>query len=81
MIPKGFRHPTELINKMKHGSYIVNTASGRICDRDAIVRVLESAQLAGYAGDVWFPPPSCSEEEVLPVNEGHGAFDGRFRGH
>lgn len=46
-----------LINKMKRGSYIVNTARGKICDRDAIVRALESGQLAGYAGDVWFPQP------------------------
>ena len=47
----------ELIGKMKRGSYIVNTARGKICDRDAIVRALESGQLAGYAGDVWFPQP------------------------
>ena len=46
-----------LISKMKRGSYIVNTARGKICDRDAIVRALESGQLAGYAGDVWFPQP------------------------
>lgn len=47
----------ELIGKMKRGSYIVNTARGKICDRDAIARALESGQLAGYAGDVWFPQP------------------------
>jgi formate dehydrogenase len=46
-----------LISKMKHGAYIVNTARGKICDREAIVRALESGQLAGYAGDVWFPQP------------------------
>jgi len=46
-----------LISKMKRGAYIVNTARGKICDRDAIVRALESGQLAGYAGDVWFPQP------------------------
>jgi formate dehydrogenase len=46
-----------LINKMKRGSYIINTARGKICDRDAIARALESGQLAGYAGDVWFPQP------------------------
>jgi formate dehydrogenase len=46
-----------LLSKMKRGSYIVNTARGKICDRDAIVRALESGQLAGYAGDVWFPQP------------------------
>jgi formate dehydrogenase len=47
----------ELIGQMKRGSYLVNTARGKICDRDAVVRALESGQLAGYAGDVWFPQP------------------------
>src|SRR5437763_8182715 len=48
----------ELIGKMKRGAYLVNTARGKICERDAIVRALESGQLAGYAGDVWFPQPA-----------------------
>jgi formate dehydrogenase len=48
----------ELIAKMKRGAYLVNTARGKICDRDAIARALESGQLAGYAGDVWFPQPA-----------------------
>ncbi|MFU8876742.1 MAG: NAD-dependent formate dehydrogenase [Wenzhouxiangellaceae bacterium] len=47
----------ELIGKMKRGSYLVNTARGKICDKDAVARALESGQLAGYAGDVWFPQP------------------------
>jgi len=47
----------DLLATMKRGSYLVNTARGKICDRDAIVRALESGQLAGYAGDVWFPQP------------------------
>ena len=46
-----------LIAKMKRGAYLVNTARGKICDRDAIARALKSGQLAGYAGDVWFPQP------------------------
>ena len=46
-----------MIAKMKRGAYLVNTARGKICDRDAVVRALESGQLAGYAGDVWFPQP------------------------
>jgi formate dehydrogenase len=46
-----------LLSTMKRGAYIVNTARGKICDRDAIARALESGQLAGYAGDVWFPQP------------------------
>jgi len=47
-----------LIGKMKRGAYLVNTARGKICDRDAVARALESGQLAGYAGDVWFPQPA-----------------------
>jgi formate dehydrogenase len=48
----------EMINRMKRGAYLVNTARGKICDRSAIKRALESGQLAGYAGDVWFPQPA-----------------------
>jgi formate dehydrogenase len=47
-----------LIGKMKRGAYLVNTARGKICDRDAVVRALKIGQLAGYAGDVWFPQPA-----------------------
>src|SRR6186713_944264 len=48
----------ELIGQMKRGAYLVNTARGKICDRDAVARACESGQLAGYAGDVWFPQPA-----------------------
>ena len=51
----------ELISKMKRGAYLVNTARGKICDRDAVARALESGQLAGYAGDVWFPQPAPND--------------------
>merc|ERR1712156_219648 len=47
----------KLINTMKRGAYIVNTARGKICNRDDIAAALESGQLGGYAGDVWFPQP------------------------
>jgi formate dehydrogenase len=47
-----------LIAKMKRGAYIVNTARGKICNRDDIAAALQSGQLAGYAGDVWFPQPA-----------------------
>jgi formate dehydrogenase len=47
----------ELIGRMKRGAYLVNTARGKICDRDAVARACETGQLAGYAGDVWFPQP------------------------
>ena len=47
--------------KMKHGAYLVNTARAQICNRDAVVRALESGQLGGYAGDVWFPQPALKD--------------------
>ena len=37
---------------------MINTARGKICDRNAVAKALESGQLAGYAGDVWFPQPA-----------------------
>ena len=46
-----------LLSKMKRGAYLVNTARGKICNREDIAAALESGQLAGYAGDVWFPQP------------------------
>jgi formate dehydrogenase len=47
----------ELIAKMKRGAYLVDTARAKICDRDAVARACGTGQLAGYAGDVWFPQP------------------------
>jgi formate dehydrogenase len=46
-----------MIGRMKPGTYLVNTARGKIWNRDAVVRALK-ATLAGYAGDVWFPQPA-----------------------
>ena len=48
----------DTLKLFKRGAYLVNTARGKLCDRDAIVRALENGQLAGYAGDVWFPQPA-----------------------
>jgi formate dehydrogenase len=51
----------DLISTMKRGAYLINTARGLIVDRDAVVRALESGQLAGYAGDVWYPQPAPAD--------------------
>lgn len=53
----------ELIKQMKNGAYLINTARGKICDRDAVVRALESGKLSGYAGDVWYPQPP---QQIIP---------------
>ena len=47
-----------MIARMKRGAYLVNTARGKIANREAVVAALETGQLAGYAGDVWFPQPA-----------------------
>ena len=46
------------LKNFKRGAYLINTARGKLCDRDAIADALKSGQLAGYAGDVWFPQPA-----------------------
>ena len=61
----------EMIGRMKKGAYIVNTARGKICNRDAIAKALESGQLSGYAGDVWFPQPAPNDH-VWRTMPNHG---------
>ena len=51
----------DLISTMKRGAYLINTARALICDREAVVRALESGQLAGYAGDVWYHQPAPAD--------------------
>ncbi|NDV08604.1 NAD-dependent formate dehydrogenase [Rhodococcus sp. IEGM 248] len=60
----------ELLGKMRRGSYIVNTARAEIMDRDAVVRALHTGQLAGYAGDVWYPQPPEADHpwRTMPHN-------------
>jgi len=61
----------DLISKCKKGAYIINTARGKICDKDAVARGLESGQLSGYAGDVWFPQPAPNDH-VWRTMPNHG---------
>jgi len=60
----------KLLSSMRRGSYIVNTARAEETDQLAIVAALESGQLAGYAGDVWYPqpPPSDHPWRTMPNN-------------
>jgi formate dehydrogenase len=48
---------SETINIFKKGAYIVNTARGKLCDKDVIAKALRENRIGGYAGDVWFPQP------------------------
>jgi len=51
----------ELLATMRRGAYLINTARGLIVNREAVVRALESGQLAGYAGDVWYTQPAPAD--------------------
>lgn len=59
-----------LLGTMRRGSYIVNTARAEILERDAVVEALERGQLAGYAGDVWYPQPPEADHpwRTMPNN-------------
>lgn len=59
-----------MIGRMKRGAYLVNTARGKIVDREAVARALEEGRLAGYAGDVWFPQPAPRDHpwRTMPHN-------------
>lgn len=51
----------ESLKSFKRGAYLINTARGKLCDRNAVTKALESGHLAGYAGDVWFPQPAPND--------------------
>ncbi len=59
-----------MFSLMKRGAYLINTARGKLVERDAVVRALESGRLAGYAGDVWFPQPAPKNHpwRTMPFN-------------
>jgi len=42
----------EFIQKMKDGSFLINTARGELVDEDAIIKSIESGHLKGYGTDV-----------------------------
>jgi formate dehydrogenase len=48
----------EKIGRMKRGACGVNAARGRIVDTRDLTEALRFGQLAGSAGDVWYPQPA-----------------------
>ena len=51
----------KLLSNFKKGAWLVNTARGAICDKDAITRAIKNGQLNGqlngYSGNVWNVQP------------------------
>ncbi|WP_145387181.1 NAD-dependent formate dehydrogenase [Staphylococcus capitis] len=60
----------DVLNKMKKGSYLVNTARGKIVNTQALVNAVSSGQIQGYAGDVWYPQPAPADHpwRTMPRN-------------
>ncbi|KAH7888484.1 hypothetical protein F5I97DRAFT_702774 [Phlebopus sp. FC_14] len=60
----------ELLKHFKKGAWLVNTARGAICDKDAVAAALKSGQLSGYSGDVWDVQPA-PKDHVLRTAKNH----------
>jgi len=48
----------DLLKHFKKGAWLVNTARGAICDKDAVAEAVRCGLLRGYAGDVWNVQPA-----------------------
>lgn len=60
----------DVLSRMKKGSYVVNTARGKIVNKDDIVKLLEDGHIQGYGGDVWYPQPAPDDHpwRTMPLN-------------
>ena len=61
---------SDVLARMKDGSFLVNTARGKIVNTDALVKALEDKRVQGYAGDVWYPQPAPADHpwRTMPRN-------------
>jgi hypothetical protein len=66
----------ELLKHFKKGAWLVNTARGAICDKDAVAEAIKSGHLNGYAGDVWNVQPAPKDHVwrtmANPLGGGNG---------
>jgi formate dehydrogenase len=67
---------TELLKCFKKGAWLVNTARGAICDKDAVAAALKSGQLSGYSGDVWNMQPAPKDHVWRTMKNPLGAGNG-----
>ena len=54
--------------KMKHGSFLVNTARGMIVDYDSLYESLKNSIIAGAAVDVYEPEPIKPDDPILKLD-------------
>ncbi|EPT05010.1 hypothetical protein FOMPIDRAFT_1039841 [Fomitopsis schrenkii] len=66
----------ELLKHFKKGAWLVNTARGAICDKDAVAAALKAGQINGYAGDVWNVQPSPKDHPWRTMKNPLGGGNG-----
>ncbi|RDX55077.1 NAD-dependent formate dehydrogenase [Lentinus brumalis] len=66
----------ELLKHFKKGAWLVNTARGAICDKDAVAAALKSGQLFGYSGDVWNVQPAPKDHPWRTMKNPLGGGNG-----
>lgn len=66
----------ELLKHFKKGAWLVNTARGAICDKDAVAAALKSGQLSGYSGDVWNVQPAPKDHPWRTMKNPLGGGNG-----
>lgn len=59
-----------VLSRMKKGSYLVNTARGKIVNKEDLVELVNAKHIQGYAGDVWYPQPAPQDHpwRTMPRN-------------
>ncbi|KAI5123057.1 hypothetical protein M0805_000492 [Coniferiporia weirii] len=67
---------TELLSHFKKGAWLVNTARGAICDKDAVAAAIKAGTLNGYAGDVWNVQPAPKDHPWRTMKNPLGAGNG-----
>ncbi|RPD74254.1 NAD-dependent formate dehydrogenase [Lentinus tigrinus ALCF2SS1-7] len=66
----------ELLKHFKKGAWLVNTARGAICDKDAVAAALKSGQISGYSGDVWNVQPAPKDHPWRTMKNPLGGGNG-----
>jgi phosphoglycerate dehydrogenase-like enzyme len=74
----------ERLNLMKHGACIVNVSRAELIDREALLNVLRSGHLGGFALDPLYEEPGRPDDELLSFDNviltPHMAGSPRFNG-